>query len=52
MKWINKEQSKKVDLIKRYFNYSTEKALEVVDLISEEDLNELKEKFNVGGLAK
>lgn len=50
MKWINKEQSNKVDLIKRFFNFSTEKALEVVDLISEENLNEIKEKLSTGGL--
>ncbi len=50
MKWINKEQSEKVELIKQFFHYSTEKALGIVDLISEDNFNDIKEQLNKGGI--
>lgn len=52
MKWINKEQSEKVELIKKYFGYSTEKAVEIIDLISEEHLNDIRIKLSKGGVSK
>jgi len=52
MKWINKEQSEKVELIKKYFDYSTEKAVEIIDLISDENLNDIRIKLSKGGISK
>lgn len=52
VKWVSKDKSEELDLIKKYFGYSTEKALEVIDLISPDQIITIKEKLNMGGINK
>lgn len=47
--YLKKDNFEYLDLIKAYYGYSTEKALEVLNLLSKEQLNYIKQKLNVGG---
>ena len=49
-KWIKAEKANNIELIKRYYKYNTEKAYQVVSLLSDEQLNTIKEKMFTGGL--
>lgn len=50
--WLKKNKIEKLDIIKEYFGYSTDKALDVIDLISEEDLITIQERLYKGGTQK
>lgn len=49
-KWIKKSKNEDIEYIKEYFGYSYKKALDILNLLSEKQLNEIKEKINKGGL--
>ena len=51
-KWVKSERSEDLECIKKYFNYSDARALEVLSLLSKEQIQELKEKTETGGLRK
>lgn len=51
-KWIKGEEVENIDVIKRYYKYNTEKAYQVVGLLSPEQINTIKEKMFTGGLKK
>ena len=51
-KWVKSEKSEDLECIKKYFNYSNIRALEVLPLLSEKQIQELKEKTEIGGLRK
>ena len=51
-KWAKKSTSDKIDVIKEYYGYSDEKAYAVVDLISDTQLEEMKERLFKGGKKK
>ena len=42
-KWIKKEKIQAVDVIKEYYGYSTEKAHQVLSILSKEQITSLKE---------
>lgn len=48
-KWMKKEKSEKVEIIKEYYNYSDSKAWAIVDLVSDEMLNRMKKRISKGG---
>ena len=48
-KWLKREESDKIETIKEYFGYSYPKAKEVEDLISESDLESMRESMFKGG---
>ena len=48
-KWAKKDQVANVDVIKEYYNYSDAKAESVVDLISDEEITQMKAKMSKGG---
>jgi hypothetical protein len=48
-KWQKKEEFDDLDYVKEYFNYSNEKAIQALQVLSEEQLNELKQKLHKGG---
>lgn len=50
-KWFKAEQSDDIDLIKRAYGYSNEKARGVISLFNPEKLASLRSEFNVGGKA-
>jgi len=43
-KWMKVTANDDVDLIKEYYGYSNEKAMQVLPLLSQDQLNKLKEK--------
>jgi len=48
--WIKKDKIKDLDYVKRYYGYSNEKARQALRLLSEEQLNAIKKRFETGGL--
>jgi len=51
-KWVKAEKSEDIACIKTYYGLSTAKAHEALRLLSEEQLQQLKEKINPGGMEK
>ena len=51
-KWIKSEKSEDIECIKVYFGLSDSKAKEVLGLLSEEQIQQLKEQTDIGGLRK
>lgn len=51
-KWVKSEKSEDITCIKSHFGYSDLKAKEVLRLLSDEQIQKLKEKTEVGGLRK
>ena len=48
-KWFKPEQISDLDVVKKYYGYSNEKARQVLTLLSTENINELKNKVAKGG---
>lgn len=48
--WIKPENSEKIELIKRFFNISKREALEIEDLISDNDMDKIKTELSTGGI--
>ena len=44
-KWMKNEKIKELEIIKRHFNYSYQKAKEVFHLLSEKDLREIESLY-------
>ncbi len=51
-KWIKSESSEDIECLKVLYGYSDQKALEALRLLSDEQIQELKEKTQKGGLRK
>jgi hypothetical protein len=51
-KWVKSEKNEDLECLKLYFGFSTLKARESVGLISDEDIQKLKEKTDIGGIRK
>ena len=47
--WLRKDEIKDLDSVKRYYDYSNEKAKQALKLLSKEQLNFIKSKFETGG---
>tara|TARA_B100000519_G_scaffold196385_1_gene202666 strand:- start:381 stop:764 length:384 start_codon:yes stop_codon:yes gene_type:complete len=47
--WIRKDKIKDLDYVKRYYGYSNEKALQVLKILTKQQLNFIKSKFEIGG---
>ena len=48
-KWLKQEESEKIDTIKEYFGYSNEKAKDIEDLISDSDIENMRQSMFKGG---
>ena len=48
--WLRKDQIENLELVKRYYGYSNEKAKQVLPLLSKEQLNFIQGKLERGGL--
>ena len=48
-KWLKQEESEKIDTIKEYFGYSNEKAKDIEDLISDSDIEKMRQSMFKGG---
>lgn len=51
-KWVKSEKSEDLQCVKAYFGYSDNKAKEVLRLLSDEQIQQIKEKTETGGLRK
>ncbi len=51
-KWVKAEKSEDLACVKTYFGYSDAKAREALRLLSDEQIQQLKEKTDTGGLRK
>ena len=40
---------KNLEIVKQYYNYSNEKAMEIMDLLSESDIKRIKDELYTGG---
>ena len=47
--WLRKDTIKDLDLVKRYYGYSNEKAKQALRILTTEQLNFIKSKFETGG---
>ena len=47
--WLRKDTIKDLDLVKRYYGYSNEKALQALKILTKDQLNFIKSKFETGG---
>ena len=47
--WIRKDLVDNLDCVKRYYGYSNEKAKQVLKILSKEQLDFIKSKFEIGG---
>lgn len=48
-KWIKAEKIEAIEIIKEYYGYSTEKAHQVLSILSNSQIETLKQKLNKGG---
>ena len=48
--WIKKEELDNLELIKKYYHYSEEKAKQVLSLLTEDQLKFIRKKLDTGGL--
>ena len=51
-KWIKPVKSEDLECIKTYYGFSESKAREALNLLSDEQIKQIKEKTDIGGLRK
>ena len=51
-KWLKKSKNDNIDLIKKFYGYSYTKAKDVVDILSEDQIEHIRSKLDIGGLRK
>jgi len=47
--WLKQDKIKDLDYVKRYYGYSNEKAKQALRILTKEQLNFIKSKFETGG---
>ena len=47
--WLRKDTIKDLDYVKRYYGYSNDKAKQALKILTKEQLNFIKSKFETGG---
>jgi len=47
--WLRKDTIKDLDYVKRYYDYSNEKAQQALKILTKEQINFIKSKFETGG---
>ena len=47
--WIRKEQIENLDLVKKYYGYSSEKAEQVLNILTKEQLSFIRDRLDTGG---
>jgi hypothetical protein len=51
-KWVKSEKSEDIECIKQIYGFSDKKAYDALRLLKDEQIQELKEKTDIGGLRK
>jgi hypothetical protein len=49
-KWLKAEKVEDIEVVKQYYKYNTEKALQALKLLTPDQILTIKEKLNTGGL--
>jgi DNA-binding LytR/AlgR family response regulator len=49
-KWLKNEKTEDLQLIQKYFSYNIEKARDVVNILSKEEMQKIREHFYIGGI--
>lgn len=49
-KWLKRESEENLDIVKEFYAYSDRKAREILDILTSDDIDWMKEKLNKGGL--
>jgi hypothetical protein len=47
--WLRKDTIKDLDYVKRYYGYNNEKAQQALRILTKEQINFIKSKFETGG---
>ena len=47
--WLRKDKIEDLDYVKQYYGYSNEKALQVLKILSNEQINFIKQRLEIGG---
>ena len=47
--WLRKEQIENLDFVKRYYGYSNEKAKQVLNILTREQLSFIRDRLETGG---
>ena len=47
--WLRKEKIKDLDLVKQYYGYSNEKAMQALTILNKRQLDYIRERLDVGG---
>ena len=48
--WLRKEQIENLELVKRYYGYSNEKAKQVLNILTREQLSFIRDRLDTGGI--
>lgn len=51
-KWQKREEIENLDLLKKYYGVSNEKAKEILHILTDEQLSKIREMMNTGGPSK
>lgn len=51
-KWLKREESSDIDLVKEYFGYSDKRAREALRVLTPEQIKSIKKEMNIGGTRK
>lgn len=47
--WLNKDKLKDLEVVKSYYGYSNEKAMQALNILSQDQINFIKSKLETGG---
>lgn len=50
--WFKKQKNEDIDLVKDFFKVNHRRALEIMNLLSEDDLKQIKRTIKMGGVSK
>jgi hypothetical protein len=51
-RWLKREDSDKLELIKKHFNYSNQRAREALSLLSDQEIQNIEDLQYTGGVKK
>jgi hypothetical protein len=51
-KWLKKEESNDIELVKNYFGYSDKRAREALRILSKDQISNIKKEMDIGGSRK
>jgi len=50
-KWIKSEKIEDLEIVKKYYNYNTEKGLQALKILTPENIDNIKKRLNIGGIS-